>query len=92
MLFLIARNHDIKADACLYFNLQVRLEQSFKGVNKMVRRLIAISGLILALASSGLAQRGSNPPILPSRTLTPGDTLDVTADDICIDHDPNHAA
>lgn len=49
----------------------------------MLRRLIAVTGLILALASSGLAQRGSTPPILPSRTLTPGDTLDVTADDIC---------
>ena len=84
MLFLIARKHDIVADACLYFIQHVRLEQSFKGVNKMVRRLIAISGLVLALASSGLAQRGSSPPILPSRTLTPGDTLDVTADDICI--------
>ncbi len=46
-------------------------------------KFVAIAGLIFALSSSGMAQRSSRPPILPDSTLTPGDTLDVTADDIC---------
>jgi hypothetical protein len=47
-------------------------------------RFAPLCGLALALASGGFAQRQSSPPVLPDRTLTPGDTLDVTKDDICV--------
>ncbi len=46
--------------------------------------LFAAAGIVLALASSGLAQRGNNPPILPDPKMTPGDVLDVTKADICV--------
>ncbi len=46
--------------------------------------LFAAAGIVLALASSGLAQRGNNPPILPDPKMTPGDALDVTKADICV--------
>ena len=46
--------------------------------------LFAAAGIVLALASSGLAQRGNNPPILPDPRMTPGSALDVTAQDICV--------
>ena len=47
-------------------------------------RFVPLCGLVLALSSGGFAQRQSSPPTLPDRTLTPGDTLDVTKDDICV--------
>lgn len=47
-------------------------------------RFAPLLGLVLAVSSGGFAQRQSSPPILPDRTLTPGDTLDVTKDDICV--------
>ena len=47
-------------------------------------RFAPICGLVFALASGGFAQRQSSAPLLPDRTLTPGDTLDVTKDDICV--------
>ena len=46
--------------------------------------LIGVAGLVLALASSGLALSGKNPPLLPDPKLTPGATLDVTKDDVCV--------
>ena len=49
----------------------------------MKSKIIAIAGVTLALASSGLAQQRGRPPVLPDPILTPGDVLDVTADDIC---------
>lgn len=45
---------------------------------------IGLGGLTLALASSGLAQRGQSPPILPDPKRTPGDALPVTKDDVCV--------
>ena len=51
----------------------------------VIPRLVPLCGLILALSSGGFArQRQNSPPLLPDRTLTPGDTLDVTKDDICV--------
>ena len=47
-------------------------------------KLFALLGLLCALVSSGMAQRGSSPPILPDVSKTPGDTLDVTRADICV--------
>jgi hypothetical protein len=40
--------------------------------------------LVLAVGTSGLAQRGASPPIIPDPKLTPGDVLDVTKADICV--------
>ena len=45
---------------------------------------VGLLGLALSLASAGLAQWSGNPPILPDAKITPGDTLDVTKDDICV--------
>jgi len=45
---------------------------------------LALLGLLCALVSSGMAQRGSSPPLLPDVSKTPGDTLDVTRNDICV--------
>ena len=47
-------------------------------------KLFALLGLLCALVSSGMVQRGSAPPLLPDVSKTPGDTLDVTRDDICV--------
>ncbi len=47
-------------------------------------KLLALTGLLCALVSGGMAQRGSSPPLLPDVSKTPGDTLDVTRDDICV--------
>ncbi len=47
-------------------------------------RLFALLGLLCAIVSSGMAQRGSSPPLLPDGSKTPGDTLAVTRDDICV--------
>ena len=40
-------------------------------------------GLALAFAGAGLAQRPTTLPILPDPKITPGDALDVTAQDVC---------
>ena len=47
-------------------------------------KIFALLGLLCALVSSGMAQRGSSPPLLPDVSKTPGDTLDVTRADICV--------
>src|SRR5579859_3823890 len=45
---------------------------------------LAISGLLFAVASSGLgAHHRAGSGDLPNRALTPGDALDVTKDDVC---------
>ena len=51
---------------------------------RLLNRFAPLCGLVLALSSGGFAQRQSSPPVLPNRTLTPGDVLDVTKDDICV--------
>ena len=43
----------------------------------------AAAGMLLAVASSGL-KRAPSPPILPDASITPGDALDVTKEDICV--------
>jgi hypothetical protein len=45
--------------------------------------LIGLMGLLLALSSAGM-RPGAQQPLLPDPSLTPGDTLDVTRDDICV--------
>ena len=47
-------------------------------------KLFGVLGLVMAFAASGLAQRSPSPPLLPDVRKTPGDTLDVTRDDICV--------
>lgn len=51
---------------------------------RLLNRFAPLCGLVLALSSGGFAQRRNSPPVLPDRTLTPGDVLDVTKDDICV--------
>ncbi|MCW3098031.1 MAG: hypothetical protein JWL77_3649 [Chthonomonadaceae bacterium] len=51
---------------------------------RLLNRFVPLCGLVLAISSGGFAQRQSSPPILPDRTRTPGDVLDVTKDDICV--------
>ena len=51
---------------------------------RLLNRFMPLCGLVLALSSGGFAQRQSSPPLVPDRTRTPGDTLDVTKDDICV--------
>ena len=51
---------------------------------RLLNRFAPLCGLVLALSSGGFAQRQSSPPSLPDSTLTPGDVLDVTKDDICV--------
>jgi hypothetical protein len=51
---------------------------------RLLNRFVPLCGLVLAVSSGGFAQRQSSPPILPDPTRTPGDTLDVTKDDICV--------
>jgi hypothetical protein len=45
-------------------------------------RIFAGLGLALALSSAGLARK--QPPLLPDPRLTPGDTLPVTRQDVCV--------
>jgi len=49
---------------------------------KLPTKALPCIGLILAVSSAGL-QRPSQSPILPDPRLTPGDVLDVTAQDVC---------
>ena len=51
---------------------------------RLLNRFAPLCGLVFALSSGGFAQRHSSSPLVPDRTLTPGDTLDVTKDDICV--------
>ncbi len=51
---------------------------------RLFNRFVPLCGLVLALSSGGFAQRQGSALILPDRNLTPGDTLDVTKDDICV--------
>ena len=51
---------------------------------RLRNRWVPLAGLALALASGGFAQRQGSAPLLPDHTRTPGDTLDVTKDDICV--------
>lgn len=44
--------------------------------------LSAFLGIVLSLSSAGLTL--GKDPLLPNRRLTPGDTLDVTRDDVCV--------
>lgn len=45
--------------------------------------MLGIAGLLAAFGSAGFGQRGNTPPLLPNPQMTPGDTLDVTKEDIC---------
>jgi hypothetical protein len=51
---------------------------------RLLNRFVPLCGLVFALSSGGFAQRQSSPPLMPDPTRTPGDTLDVTKDDICV--------
>jgi len=53
-------------------------------MRSQLTRFFALLGLLCALVSSGMAQRGSSQSLLPDSSKTPGDTLDVTRDDICV--------
>jgi hypothetical protein len=64
---------------------RIKLERDWRGtIMRITATAFAWTGLVLALATSGIAQRGSIPPLLPDAVKTPGDTLEVTRDDICV--------
>jgi len=44
---------------------------------------LGVAGLVASFGSAGFGQRGTTSPLLPNRSLTPGDTLDVTKEDVC---------
>lgn len=49
---------------------------------KKLTHFIAAAGLSLTIISSGM--QPYSPPILPDHSLTPGDTLDVTKEEVCV--------
>lgn len=51
---------------------------------RLLNRFVPLCGLVCALSSGGFAQRHSASALVPDAALTPGDTLDVTKDDICV--------
>src|SRR5579871_4015316 len=53
-----------------------------KETMKLPLKLLGLFGLLLAVSSAGL-QRPGQSPTLPDPKLTPGDTLDVSVQDIC---------
>ncbi len=46
--------------------------------------MLGLAGVLGATGSAGFGQKGdSSSPLLPNKTRTPGDALDVTAKDVC---------